>query len=323
LEISSNLIQKSVTGAIVLNSCSNVSIKGNRVPGVVDEYYGVIRISDCNGLNIYGNTLVAPLIFCEYYCISPLIHNFLKVSQSSNIVIVGNTISNSINAINIEDSSNATINANNVQSSVQGVVLNDTTNVLVFHNNFINNTGQPSDTYSSQNRWDNEYPSGGNYWSDSSHIDSCNGPQQNICTGRDVIADTPYSFSTNEDRYPLTKPFVPQVVGNLSFSPPTIRLQSPAKYLVATISLPSGFNVSNLVLSSIRLNDTLSTSFQPHINIQTNNGISNVAVMFDMTQVGSLLRSPGDYVLQITANILTQTNFRPFAASTTVRVQSA
>jgi len=322
LEISSNLIQKSVTGAIVLNSCSNVSIKGNRVPGVVDEYYGVIRISDCNGLNIYGNTLVAPLIFCEYYCISPLIHNFLKVSQSSNIVIVRNTISNSINAINIEDSSNATINANNIQSSVQGVVLNDTTNVLVFHNNFINNTGQSSDTYSSQNRWDNGYPSGGNYWSDSSHIDSCNGPQQNICTGRDGIADTPYSFSTNEDRYPLTKPFGPQVVGNLSFSPPTIRLQSPAKYLVATISLPSGFNVSNLVLSSIRLNDTLSTSLQPHINIQTNNGISNVAVMFDMTQVRSLLRSPGDYVLQITANILTQTNFRPFAASTTVRVQS-
>jgi hypothetical protein len=52
------------------------------------------------------------------------------------------------------------------------------------------------------NFWDNDYPSGGNYWSDYSGVDFNSGPYQNL-TANDGIGDTPYTI----DRYPLMAPF--------------------------------------------------------------------------------------------------------------------
>ena len=53
------------------------------------------------------------------------------------------------------------------------------------------------------NVWDNDYPSGGNCWSDYAGTDSYTGPFQNE-TGSDGIGDTPFTFdSNNTDRYPL------------------------------------------------------------------------------------------------------------------------
>jgi hypothetical protein len=59
----------------------------------------------------------------------------------------------------------------------------------------------------SVNRWDNSYPSGGNYWSDYTGFDLYSGPYQNE-TGSDGIGDTPYVIDAdNQDNYPLEKLF--------------------------------------------------------------------------------------------------------------------
>ncbi|HKI75855.1 MAG TPA: hypothetical protein VKA28_01525, partial [Candidatus Bathyarchaeia archaeon] len=76
-------------------------------------------------------------------------------------------------------------------------------------NNLVNNTIQAQDDQPGQNSWDNEYPSGGNYWSDYKGVDNCSGPQQNICPSPDGIGDTPYVFNSAQDNYPLMNPFVP------------------------------------------------------------------------------------------------------------------
>jgi len=84
--------------------------------------------------------------------------------------------------------------------------------LVVYHNDFIDNSvavaePPPPDLYEST--WDDDYPSGGNYWSDYSGVDAYSGLYQNE-TGRDGIGDTPYVIDEyNIDRYPLMTAYPP------------------------------------------------------------------------------------------------------------------
>ena len=75
---------------------------------------------------------------------------------------------------------------------------------MIYHNNFINNEQNAYD--GCNNTWDNDYPSGGNFW------DDYNGTDED----EDGIGDTPYPIpgGDNDDRYPLMEPY-----GNWTFSP--------------------------------------------------------------------------------------------------------
>jgi parallel beta-helix repeat protein len=76
----------------------------------------------------------------------------------------------------------------------------------IYHNNIINNRKQTELRWYDNNRWDDGYPSGGNYWSDYIGIDYYSGPNQNI-SGSDGIGDTPYIVGGNiRDNYPLMYP---------------------------------------------------------------------------------------------------------------------
>jgi len=135
--------------------------------------------------------------------------DLLGITRSSNVTIEGNGLSNATTALSITASSDILVDANNIQSNAQGLILNNTANVQVFHNNFLDNKLQAQDTNSTQNVWDNGYPSGGNFWSDYTGVDNCSGPQQNICPSPDGIGDTPYTFNNNQDNYPLMQQFFP------------------------------------------------------------------------------------------------------------------
>jgi parallel beta-helix repeat protein len=64
----------------------------------------------------------------------------------------------------------------------------------VFHNNFVNNTQRALGDSRARNYWDDEYPSGGNYWSDYTGTD----------LDMDGIGDSMYFISSgNQDNYPL------------------------------------------------------------------------------------------------------------------------
>ncbi len=209
IDVSDNTVSGDSYGGIVLSTCHDVSIKNNHVStygnNLVPLPGGEVGISGCKIVNISNNTL-APTYY-RYPYTPPL----LKVSFSSDLTVSGNNLSNAITAVSILNSSNATITGNTLQSNAhaQGLILNNTANIQVFHNNFLNNALQAQDTNSTQNVWDNGYPSGGNFWSDYTGVDNCRGPQQNICPSPDGIGDTPYTFNNNQDNYPLMQPFVP------------------------------------------------------------------------------------------------------------------
>jgi len=90
---------------------------------------------------------------------------------------------------------------------------------LIHHNQFIDNnvtTGgylQASDAVG-DNKWNQPYPQGGNYWANYNGSDYMSGLNQDI-NGSDLIGDTPQPLSDNgSDRYPLIDK--PGTSGNVS-----------------------------------------------------------------------------------------------------------
>jgi hypothetical protein len=94
-------------------------------------------------------------------------------------------------------STNNTIRENNINMNDYGLTSSDGNNNHIYHNNFIKNTVLNAYDYVS-NIWDDEYPSGGNYWDDYTGTDS----------DGDGIGDIPYDIPNgdNQDRYPLINP---------------------------------------------------------------------------------------------------------------------
>lgn len=85
---------------------------------------------------------------------------------------------------------------------------------IIYHNDLIDNVvhqaidgfGAGDNMVPWNNKWDDGYPSGGNYWSDYTGADNNNGPDQDI-TGSDGIGDTPYIIGIDQDNYPLMSPW--------------------------------------------------------------------------------------------------------------------
>lgn len=137
----------------------------------------------------------------------------VSLGASSNNMISGNHVAhNSGVGISLGSSTNNTISDNNVTNDLRSVFLSNSSNNMIYHNNFVDNTQRVYEEAGVINTWDDDYPSGGNFWSDYesygsssdfSRFDSCSGPFQNV-SGSDGIIDVPYSISSqNFDRYPL------------------------------------------------------------------------------------------------------------------------
>jgi len=127
------------------------------------------------------------------------------IYSSDNNTFFGNTIANSTYCGVTLRSSNNIVSGNTMINNALGVYLDSMGNEI-YHNNFINyNTPVSIASETTFARWDNGYPSGGNYWSDYTDVDGNSGPYQNITGVPDGIWDHPYVIMVdNVDRYPLT-----------------------------------------------------------------------------------------------------------------------
>jgi parallel beta-helix repeat protein len=177
---------------IGLHRSSSNSIIGNNVSA--NNYLGVF-LGNSSGNVIFGNNVAN-----RYFGI--------VLGYASNNMISGNNVTE--NKVVIQgltptgillsaSSSNNIIYRNKIADNYQGISFFSSPNNQIHHNNFVDNNFQTHAEFS-VNVWDNGYPSGGNYWSDYTGVDS----------NSDGIGDTPYVIDTqNQDRYPLMNPVSP------------------------------------------------------------------------------------------------------------------
>ena len=155
---------------IYLRNCANVTVFKNNVTNC--QYDGAL-LECCQLCRLYANTFQ---------------------SNRYGLFLGGTTF--------------CSIVANNFTRNSRGLILYycRESNNEIFHNNFINNEIQAR-TASSVASWNDDYPSGGNYWSDYPGVDGKSGPNQDQ-PGDDGIGDAPYILDDNNiDLYPLMEPW--------------------------------------------------------------------------------------------------------------------
>jgi len=145
-------------------------------------------------------------------------------------VIHRNRIADGWTGVHMFGCGNVTITENDIIGNDYAITLslteadywNPNRNIVIYHNNFIENRWGVCDN-GDGTRWDDGYPSGGNYWSDYTGPDKFSGPDQTE-PGNDGIGDEPRAvywcqgfpweyaeWEHREDRYPLRSPFRPKL----------------------------------------------------------------------------------------------------------------
>jgi len=146
----------------------------------------------------------------------------LLMAQSTNCSLVNITLSGNIGpllygGLTLFKSNDNLIVNNRISNNSVGACFYQSNGNAFYHNSFVNNTievisnfyspfSPPSGSYS-RNVWDDDYPSGGNYWSNYTGTDLYSGYYQNETTS-DGMGDAPYTIDANNtDNYPLVGMF--------------------------------------------------------------------------------------------------------------------
>ena len=199
-----------VEKAIDVRESANLTIEGNSANGSWAHIYvqdsvnaTVIHNEASHGrrgieLGRSENITIAhnEVLFDDYWAVTSI--------GSENVTIQNNNIShNQMFAIFLGSSANVSVVDNNISANQYGIYLSNSTGTLIHHNIIADNAVQAFDNRGSENSWNDDYPSGGNYWSDYSGPDDYRGPGQNI-PGSDDVGDNPYIIdSDSKDHYPL------------------------------------------------------------------------------------------------------------------------
>jgi parallel beta-helix repeat protein len=241
---------------IAITSSSNITVLNNAIFG---NSIGADQGSGGLGIGFSRNILI------KNNNISNNFRDELGIGSSNNITVTGNILSGGAGlgsaTVLITGSADMIIVNNTISNSVHyGFILDSSNRTQVYHNKFIYNSENARQSGGTNDTWDNGYPSGGNYWADYGYYfqaqDNCSGPSQNICTGPDGIGDTPYVLQTGQkDRYPLvvhnfvvTRVGAPPSVVQGKTVPINVTIQSLGNVVEGSVAIALSFD--NTLISS-------------------------------------------------------------------------
>ena len=352
--INKNNITANTGDSIYLYESSNNTINKNDITANNGGGMRFGSSSNCN--TVYGNNITNNEhgILLEWSSNNTIFGNSItnnrlgiRLYESSNNTINGNSITNNNDGIRLRWYSNCNtifgnsitnnnddgiefwwycnynyISGNDILNNYHGIDLSLSNDNKIYHNNFIDNTIQVPVYKSYGNVWDDGYPSGGNYWSDHVTVDDYSGINQDE-PGSDGIVDEPYIIDYyNRDNYPLVKPWSPVISAAIDIDPDTLNLKSKGKWITAYIELPEGYDVSDIDVSTVMLNDTIPVSLldvpaaEPvptEIGDYDEDGIPDLMVKFDRAMVDSFICNQGitydEVSLTITGELFDGTPF--------------
>jgi len=292
---STTVIDGNMSDYVVKILAENVRISGFTIK---NAHFVHVRIYSDNNI-LRNNRIVGAGAEISYWGV--------YLGLCDNNTVEGNIIKGCGEGIMVESSSYNKIIENTIMSNHRGIRLTTAAHIpegppsppsyynIIYHNNFVNNSLQASD-YGITTIWDDGYPSGGNYWSDYNGTDLYSGVYQNE-TGSDGIGDAPYIIDENSiDNYPLMNPWtptppVPEVLtATVDIHPEALNLGSRGKWITAYIELPEGYDITNINVSTIMLNDTVPAELRPvTIGDYDDDGIPDLMVKFERAEVISYI----------------------------------
>jgi parallel beta-helix repeat protein len=230
-----------------------------------------IRLNYSRSSTVRGNTIDGVMTQPTMYGI--------RVENSVNCTVEGNHVSDCVGAIHLQNATECVVARNLLDWNSQGIrfytpctynevfennICNNSYDGMidampdnatlagnrVFHNNFINNSSPFIYTITGVT-WDDEYPSGGNYWSRYNGTDLKSGRFQNE-TGYDGIGDAYYGVNpTEKDSYPLTHPYgsIVNVVANKVFLTIASAVAAPETLDGHLVAVKTGVYHEHIVLN--------------------------------------------------------------------------
>jgi parallel beta-helix repeat protein len=178
--INNTITNSLISYGIVLESSHNNSISNDVVKHSV---YEGIHLAFANNNSIFANFVANNG------------DEGIQLGGSNNNIIRNIIENNSGEGIWVDGSNDNIIIGNTlINNKKRGILVWNSAHTIVYHNNFINNSwGQAFSNLI--NTWDNDYPCGGNYWSD------------HVCTGNPSDGSQPYIIDENNiDHYPFQDP---------------------------------------------------------------------------------------------------------------------
>ncbi len=110
------------------------------------------------------------------------------------------------------------------------------------------------------------------------------------------------------------------VQATVDIKPNTLNLKSKGKWITGYIELPSGYDVNNIDITAVKLNNTVSAEQKPtEVGDYDKDGIPDLMVKFDRAEVEKIITAGDEVKITISGQL---TDGKKFAGSDTIRVIS-
>jgi parallel beta-helix repeat protein len=204
-------------GHVILANCTDTKVENQNIDNVsIGIQLGFCYYNEIIGNNVSSNNDMGIAIYYSNWndvtgnTVVKSMWNFAIIGSNENNITSNKVIDGSM-GIHIAYSSRNLFRLNELLSNNFRCVnlVSSSYDNEIYHNYIDDFFNRANDATSNANKWDNGYPSGGNYWTEYGGSDNYKGPKQNIL-GSDGIGDSPYEISSGtQDNYPLMKPYKP------------------------------------------------------------------------------------------------------------------